>query len=141
MKIERCRPGCSWHIWNSARSFFTAKPERAVAVLPKAALCLRLCFCCRRAMMGCWLPRVAWLKSGCRGWGKRTRPRGSARAGWERQRPERQRQTPSVLARPAAADRCVETSRQRSILRPLSAEGEGSDSSPHLGSGAHGARA
>lgn len=132
MKIQRCRPGCSWHISNSARSFFTAKPERAMAVFPKAALCLRLCFCCRRAMMGCWLPRAAWLKSGCRGWG-RGPGRGDPHAGWGclgEERPERQRQAPSY--RPAAADRFVESSRQRSILPPLFAEGEGDDSSLHV---------
>lgn len=77
MKIKQCHPGCSWHIFNSARSFFKAKTEYAIAVFPKAALCLCLCFSCRRAVMGCWLPRVAWLKSGCRGWGKRRRPWGA----------------------------------------------------------------
>lgn len=32
MKIKQCHPGCSWHIFNSARSLFKAKPERAIAV-------------------------------------------------------------------------------------------------------------
>lgn len=81
MKIKQCHPGCSWHIFNSARSLFKAKPEQAIAVFPKAALCLCLCFSCRRAVMGFWLPRVAWLKSGCQSRGKRHGLQGESLAG------------------------------------------------------------
>lgn len=130
MKIKQCHPGCSWHVFNSARSFFKAKPERAIAVFPKAALCLCLCFSCRRAVMGCWLPRVAWLKSGCRGRGKRNRPRGAvpglglagrgsgAAAGETMANAERYQWT--------AVNGFVESSRQRATGGSLFAEREGS---------------